>query len=394
MIKKLAEDFARREIKPYAAITDEESRFPIENVRKLFQYGFFGITCPREYGGQGCDTMSYVLMLEEIAKVCATTAVITSVHGGLCMYLIYKYGTTQQKEKWLPRMNKDCIGCFALTEAGAGTDASGVRTVAKRVEGLEIPGDSRADSEKMLNGSEVSEKKAHYILNGSKIFITNAGQAGVYIILASTSPELGTRGITAFIVDADNPGLSVGPCEHKMGIRGSATCEVVLTDCVVSEDDILGNIGQGFKLALSGLDCGRIGIGTQAVGIAQGAIDETKAYVNERHQFGKRISSFQNTQFTLAQLQSQTDACRLMVWRAAAFRDAGKPFGKEAAMAKLLSSQNAVNVTEKCVQLHGGYGYIRDYPVERMMRDAKITEIYEGTSEAQKIVISRGMEVY
>lgn len=368
MVQKLAKEFAEKEIKLYAGVTDEESRFPVENVEKLFKYGFFGITCPREYGGQGCDTMSYVLMLEEIAKVCATTAVITSVHGGLCMYLLYRYGTKKQKETWLPKMNKDTIGCFALTEAGAGTDASGVRTVAKKDGG-------------------------NYILNGSKIFITNAGQAGLYIILASTDMKLGTRGITAFLVSADNPGLSVGPCEHKMGIRGSATCEVVLTDCVVSEEDILGNIGQGFKLALAGLDCGRIGIGTQAVGIAQGAIDETIAYVSERRQFGKRISSFQNTQFTLAQLQAETDASRLMVWRAAALRDMGKPFGKEAAMAKLIASQNAVRVTEKCVQLYGGYGYIRDYGVERMMRDAKITEIYEGTSEAQKIVISRAIGV-
>lgn len=368
MIRKLAREFSQKEIKPYAAITDEESRFPIENVGKLFKSGFFGITCPREYGGQGCDTMSYVLMLEEIAKVCATTAVITSVHGGLCMYLLYRYGTEKQRETWLPKMNKDTIGCFALTEAGAGTDASGIRTVAKKQ----------------------GEK---YILNGSKIFITNAGQAGLYIILASTDIKLGTKGITAFLVSSDNPGLSVGPCEHKMGIRGSATCEVVLTDCIVSEEDILGNKGQGFKLALAGLDCGRIGIGTQAVGIAQGAIDGTIAYVSERRQFGKRISSFQNTQFTLAQLQTETDASRLMVWRAAALRDAGRPFGKEAAMAKLLASQNAVRVTEKCVQLYGGYGYIRDYGVERMMRDAKITEIYEGTSEAQKIVISRAIGV-
>lgn len=368
MIQKLAREFAQKEIKPYAAITDEESRFPIENVKKLFENGFFGILCPKEYMGQGCDTMSYVLALEEIAKVCATTAVIMSVHGGLCMYLLNRYGTDEQKMAWLPRMNKDCIGCFALTEAGAGTDASGIRTVAKN------------------EGDE-------YIINGSKLFITNAGRAGLYIILALTSPELGTKGITAFLVDAENPGLSVGPCEHKMGIRGSATCEVILKDCIVSKKDILGKEGQGIKLALSGLDCGRIGIGTQAVGIAQGALDETIAYVNERRQFGKKISSQQNTQFTLAQLQSQTDACRLMVWRAAALRDKDKPFGKEAAMAKLLASQNAVNVTEKCVQLHGGYGYIRDYPVERMMRDAKITEIYEGTSEAQKIVISRAMGV-
>lgn len=368
MMQKLAKEFAQKEIKPYAARTDEESRFPKEVVEKLFANGFLGITGDREYGGQGCDTMSYVLMLEEFAKVCATTAVITSVHSGLCMFLIDRYGTETQKRTWLPRMNQNCIGAFALTEAGAGTDASGVRTTAKK------------------DGS-------NYVINGSKMFITNAGQAGVYIILASTDLSMGTRGITAFLVSADNPGLSVGPCEHKMGIRGSATCEVILDNCIVSEDDMLGKIGGGFSLALAGLDCGRIGIGTQAVGIAQGAIDETIAYVTERKQFGKTLSRQQNTQFVLAQLQSQTDAARLMVWRAACLKDQGKPFGKEAAMAKLLASQNAVEVTEKCVQLHGGYGYIRDYPVERMMRDAKITEIYEGTSEAQKIVISRAIGV-
>lgn len=366
MVQRLARDFSQKEIKPYAAIIDEESRFPWENVEKLFQYGFFGITCPKEYGGQGCDTLAYTLMLEEIAKVCATTAVITSVHGGLCMYLLYRYGTEEQKQYWLPKMNRDCIASFALTEANAGTDASGIRTVARKCD----------------DG---------YILNGSKLFITNAGPAKLYIILASTDPSLGTKGITAFLISGDNPGLTVGLPEHKMGIKGSATCEVVLNDCKVSEKDILGKIGEGFRLALAGLDCGRIGIATQAVGIAQGALDETIAYVKQRYQFGKPISRQQNTQFTLAQLQSQTDACRLMVWRAAALRDAGKPFGTEAAMAKLLASQNAVMTTEKCVQLFGGYGYIRDYPVERMMRDAKITEIYEGTSEAQKIVISRNL---
>lgn len=368
MMQKLARQFAENEIKPYAAQTDEESRFPKEVVAKLFQNGFLGITGDRRYGGQGCDTMSYVLMLEEIAKVCATTAVITSVHSGLCMYLIDRYGSEAQREFWLPRMNRDCLGAFALTEAGAGTDASGVRTTARRDGG-------------------------NYIINGSKLFITNAGQAGVYIILASTDLSAGTRGITAFLVSADNPGLRVDPCEHKMGIRGSATCEIILQECVVSEKDILGSIGGGFSLALAGLDCGRIGIGTQAVGIAQGAIDTTIAYVTQRTQFGKPISRQQNTQFVLAQLQSQTDAARLMVWRAACLKDQGKPFGTEAAMAKLLASQNAVSVTEKCLQLHGGYGYIRDYPIERMMRDAKITEIYEGTSEAQKIVISRAIGV-
>lgn len=368
LMRKMAREFALNEVKPLAAEIDKTERFPWETVEKLFRTGLFGTTCPRKYGGQGGDTMAYVLGLEEIAKCCATTAVIWSVHGGLCMYLLYTFGTEQQKRYWLPRMNRDTLCAFALTEPDAGTDASTVSTTAVK-------------------------EGAEYVLNGTKTFITNAGQAGLYIILASTDKSKGTRGITAFLVSADNPGLTVGPPEEKMGIRGSATCEVVLEDCRVSEQDILGRIGGGFKLALSGLDCGRIGIGTQAVGIAQGAIDETIAYVNTRVQFGGTLSKLQNTQFVLAGLQTKVDAARLMVWRAAALRDAGKPFGKEAAMAKLFASETANEVTRACLQLFGGYGYTRAYPIERMMRDAKITEIYEGTSEAQKIVISRAIGV-
>ncbi len=319
LIQKMAREFARNEVKPLAAEIDKTERFPTETVEKLFRTGLFGTTCPKEYGGQGGDTMAYVLALEEVARRCATTAVIWSVHGGLCMYLLNRYGT--------------------------------------------------------------------------ETFITNAGQAGLYIILASTDRSKKTRGITAFLVSADNPGLTVGPPEDKMGIRASATCEVVLTDCRVPATDILGVEGQGFKLALAGLDCGRIGIGTQAVGIAQGAIDETIAYVNTRVQFGQRLSQMQNTQFVLAGLQTKVDAARLLVWRAAELRDGGQPFGKEAAMAKLFASETANEVTRACVQLFGGYGYTRAYPIERMMRDAKITEIYEGTSEAQKIVISRAIGV-
>ncbi|MCD8051779.1 MAG: acyl-CoA dehydrogenase family protein [Clostridiales bacterium] len=368
LIQKMAREFAQNEVKPLAAEIDKTERFPTETVEKLFRTGLFGTTCPKEYGGQGGDTMAYVLALEEVAKCCATTAVIWSVHGGLCMYLLNRYGTEEQKRLWLPKMNRDTLCAFALTEPDAGTDASTVSTVAVR------------------DGDD-------YVLNGTKTFITNAGQAGLYIILASTDRRKKTRGITAFLVSADNPGLTVGPPEDKMGIRASATCEVVLTDCRVPAADILGVEGQGFKLALAGLDCGRIGIGTQAVGIAQGAIDETIAYVNTRVQFGQRLSQMQNTQFVLAGLQTKVDAARLLVWRAASLRDNGQPFGKEAAMAKLFASETANEVTRACVQLFGGYGYTRAYPIERMMRDAKITEIYEGTSEAQKIVISRAIGV-
>lgn len=368
LVQKLAREFTEGEIAPLAAELDRESRFPAETVEKLFRYGFFGICCPREYGGAGGDTLSYVLMLEEFAKACASTAVITSVHGGLCMYLLNKFGTPAQKAEWLPRMNRDTLCAFALTEPDAGTDAGTVSTRAVR------------------DGDD-------YVLNGSKTFITNAGHAGLYIILASTDPEKRTKGITAFLVRADNPGLTVGPPEEKMGLHASATCEVILQDCRVRASDVLGRLGEGMKLALSGLDCGRIGIATQSVGIAQGAIDQTVSYVNQRVQFGRTLSKFQNTQFVLASLQTKTDAARLMTWRAAALRDAGKPFGKEAAMAKLFASENANEVTRACLQLFGGYGYTSAYPIERMMRDAKVTEIYEGTSEAQKIVISRAIGV-
>lgn len=366
LMRKMARDFAQNEVKPLAAEIDREERFPRETVEKMFRVGFFGTTCPREYGGQGGDTVAYVLGMEEIAKCCASTAVIWSVHGGLCMYLMLRFGTEEQKRYWLPRMNRDTLCAFALTEPGAGTDASGIATTARR------EGDD-------------------YILNGGKTFITNAGQAGLYIILASTARSLGSRGITAFLVRSDNPGLKIGPPEEKMGIRASATCELVLEDCRVSAKDILGRENKGLSLALAGLDCGRIGIAAQAVGIAQGAIDETIPYVNTRVQFGKPLSRQQNTRFVLAGLQTKVDAARLLLWRAAAAKDAGEPFGQEAAMAKLFASETANEVTRACLQLFGGYGYTRAYPIERMMRDAKITEIYEGTSEAQKMVIAKGL---
>jgi butyryl-CoA dehydrogenase len=368
LVQKLTREFAQREVAPLAATLDREHRFPTETVEKLFRYGFMGICCPKLYGGAGGDTVSYVLMVEELAKACASTAVITAVHGGLCMYLLNRFGTEMQKAAWLPAMNRDTLCAFALTEPEAGTDASGIATTARPT------GDG-------------------YLLNGTKTFITNGGQAGLYIILAATAPELGTRGVTAFLVPSRQTGISFGPPEEKMGLHASATCEVILQDCLVGPESVLGGVGQGIKLALSGLDCGRIGIGAQSVGIAQGAIDAAVDYVKQRVQFGKPLSRFQNTQFVLASLQTKVDAARLMVWRAASLRDRGQPFGKEAAMAKLLASETANEVTRACVQLFGGYGYTSAYPVERMMRDAKVTEIYEGTSEAQKMVISRAMGV-
>ncbi len=366
MARQLFREFAVNEVEPLAQEIDEEERFPIETVEKMQKYGFMGIPFPKEYGGQGCDNLTYVMAVEELSKVCGTTGVILSAHTSLCGAPIYEFGTEEQKKKYLPRITSNSIGAFGLTEAGAGTDAAGQQTKA------------------VLNGD-------HYILNGTKIFITNGSYADVYIVMAMTDKSLGTKGISAFIVEKDFPGFSIGKKELKMGIRGSASCELVFEDCIVPKENLLAKEGQGFKIAMKTLDGGRIGIAAQALGIAQGAIDQTVKYVQERKQFGRTISKFQNTQFQLAEMQTSVDAARLLVYRAALSKDAGEPYGVHAAMAKLFASQTAMEVTTKAVQLHGGYGYTRDYPVERMMRDAKITEIYEGTSEVQRMVISASM---
>jgi len=367
MARQLFRNFAVDEVEPLAQEIDEEERFPVETVEKMHRYGFMGIPFPKEYGGQGCDYLTYVMAVEELSKFCGTTGVILSAHTSLCGSPLMEYGTEEQKKKYLTKVaSGEWLGAFGLTEPGAGTDAAGQQTKA------------------VLDGD-------NYILNGNKIFITNASYADVYIIMAMTDKSAGTRGISAFIVESTFPGFSIGKKESKMGIRGSATCELVFEDCVVPKENLLGKIGQGFKIAMKTLDGGRIGIAAQALGIAQGAIDETVKYVKERKQFGKSISKFQNTQFQLADMQTKVDAARLLVYRAACSKDAGKEYGVEAAMAKLLAAEAAMDVTTKAVQLHGGYGYTRDYPVERMMRDAKITEIYEGTSEVQKMVISANM---
>ena len=367
MLQQMYREFAETEVKPLAQEVDEEERFPIETVEKMNKYGFMGIPIPKAYGGEGGDNLAYAMAVEELSKVCATTGVIVSAHTSLCCSPIYEFGTEEQKEKYLvPLAKGEKLGAFGLTEPNAGTDAAGQQTIA------------------VLDGD-------HYILNGSKIFITNAGYADIYIVMAMTDKTLGTRGISAFIVEKGFEGFSIGKKEAKLGIRGSATCELIFENCKVPAENLLGKLNKGFGIAMKTLDGGRIGIAAQALGIAQGAIDETVKYVKERKQFGRSISKFQNTQFQLADMQVKVDAARLLVYRAARAKDKGEPYSVYASMAKLFASETAMEVTTKAVQLHGGYGYTREYPVERMMRDAKITEIYEGTSEVQRMVISGNM---
>ncbi|MEL7624496.1 MAG: acyl-CoA dehydrogenase [Clostridiales bacterium] len=367
MIRTLFRKFAENEVKPLAQEVDEKERFPRETVKKMARYGFFGIPFSREQGGQGCDTLTYAICVEELSRVCATTGVIVSTHTSLGAEPIRKYGTAEQKEKYLiPLAKGEKLGAFGLTEPSAGTDSAGQQTKA------------------VLNGD-------HYILNGTKIFITNGGEADTYVIFSMTDKSKGNKGISAFIVEKEFPGFFIGKKELKMGIRGSATTELVFENCIVPKGNLLGKEGKGFDIAMGTLDGGRIGIAAQALGIAQGAFDQTVAYVKERKQFGRSISSFQNTQFQLADLKTRIEAARLLVYNAALAKDTKDRYSEEAAMAKLFSAETAMAVTTKCVQLYGGYGYTRDYPIERMMRDAKITEIYEGTSEVQRIVIAAGV---
>ncbi len=364
MLRQMYREFAETEVKPLAAEVDEEEKFPEETVAKMAKAGFFGIPIPKEYGGEGGDDLGYAMAVEELARVCATTSVIISAHTSLCAWPILKFGTEAQKQKYLvPLAKGEHIGAFGLTEPNAGTDASMQQTTA------------------VLDGDA-------YVLNGSKIFITNAEKASTYIIMAMTDKTQGTRGISAFIVEKGMPGFSFGLPEKKMGIRGSHTCELIFEDVRVPKENLLGKEGMGFKIAMQTLDGGRIGIAAQALGIAEGALAETITYVKERKQFGRTLSAFQNTQFQLADLANQIEAARLLVYRAAWCKQSGLPYTVPAAHAKLFAAECAMKVTTKCVQLYGGYGYTRDYPVERMMRDAKITEIYEGTSEVQRMVIS------
>ena len=368
--QSLFKDFAEKEVKPLAIDTDETEEFPRVTVDKMAKNGFLGIAIPEQYGGQGCDPLTYVMCVEELAKVCGTTSVIVSAHSSLCCDPILHYGTEEQKQKYLvPLAKGEKLGAFGLTEPGAGTDAQGVQTKAV-----------------------LSEDGKEWILNGSKCFITNGKEADVYIIIAYTDVVETKRGkqkkFTAFIVEKGTEGFTFGTKEHKMGIRGSATYELIFQDCHIPAENQLGPRGKGFPIAMGTLDGGRIGIAAQALGLAEGALDRTIAYVKERKQFGRSISAFQNTQFQIANLATEVEAAKLLVYRAAEAKRTKDRFSVEAAQAKLFAAETAMNVTTKCVQLLGGYGYIREYEVERMMRDAKITEIYEGTSEVQRMVIS------
>lgn len=369
MLRKMYEDFAVKEVEPLAAIIDEEERAPLETIEKMKKAGFFGIPIAKEYGGEGGDYIGYILAVEELSKKCATTGVILSAHTSLGSWPIEKYGSEAQKEKYLkPLASGQKLGAFGLTEPNAGTDASMQQSTAV-----------------------LDESGEYYILNGTKIFITNSGIADIYIIFAMTDKTKGNHGISAFIVEKDFEGFKIGLPEKKMGIRGSKTCELIFENCKVPKENLLGREGKGFKIAMTTLDGGRIGIAAQALGIAEGALEKTIEYVKERKQFNRSISAFQNTQFKLAELSNKIEAAKLLVYRAASAKDNGENYSQFAAHAKLFASETAMEVTTKCVQLYGGYGYTRDYPVERMMRDAKITEIYEGTSEVMRMVISAGL---
>ena len=369
MARSLFKEFAEKEVKPLAQEVDETENFPRVTVEKMAKLGFLGIPIPKEYGGQGCDPLTYAMCVEELSKVCGTTGVIVSAHTSLCCDPIMTYGNEEQKQKFLvPLAKGEKIGAFGLTEPGAGTDAQGVQTKA------------------FLDGDE-------YILNGSKCFITNGKEADVYIIFAITEIVEDKKGrkkklFSAFIVEKGTPGFTFGTKENKMGIRGSSTYELIFQDCRIPKENLLGQRGKGFAIAMHTLDGGRIGIASQALGLAEGALETTVEYVKERKQFGRAIGAFQNTQFQLADMATKCEAAQMLVYKAAMAKATQKVYSVEAAKAKLYAAEVAMEVTTKAVQLHGGYGYIREYDVERMMRDAKITEIYEGTSEVQRMVIS------
>ena len=356
-------DFAQGVCGPIAAELDEEEKFPVETFKQAGEMGLMGIPFPEEYGGAGMDELSYAQCVEEVSKVCASTGVGISAHTSLCCWPIYHFGTEAQKQKYLPPLlSGEKIGAFGLTEPNAGTDAAGQKTV-------------------------FEDKGDYYLVNGSKIFITNGGYADTFVVFGMTDKSLGNKGITCLIMEKGMEGFSIGSHEKKMGIRGSSTTELIFENVKVPKENLLGEVGKGFKVAMMTLDGGRIGIAAQALVIAEGALDVTIEYVKQREQFGRPIAKFQNTQFELAKMKANTDAARLLVYQAANAVDKGLPYTFLAAEAKLVAAANASDVTRRCLQLYGGYGYTREYPIERMMRDAKITEIYEGTSEVQMMVI-------
>lgn len=364
-IRDAVRRFAEEVIRPRAPQIDEEDRFPRDIIQKMADLGFLGIPIPEEWGGVGADFVSYVLAIEEVAKVSAAVAVILAVHTSLGALSVLYHGSKDQKDKYLRGLASGrLLGAFALTEPQAGSDAASLQTRARREPG-------------------------GYRIDGRKVFITNGGEADLYLVFANLNPEAGRRGITAFLVEVDNQGLIIGKKERKMGLNGSATTELIFEDCRVPDSARLGGEGEGYRVAMSLLDGGRIGIAAQALGIAEGALELARAYVKERQQFGRRIGDFQGVQFILADRAAEIEAARLMVYRAATMRAKGLPCAKEAAMAKLYASDTAMRVTVDAVQLHGGYGYIKDYAVERYMRDAKVTQIYEGTNQIQRMVVAK-----
>ena len=366
LIRKMIAAFTENEVKPIAAEIDRTHEFPDKNIRKMFQLGIMGMTVPREYGGAGADQVSAAIVTEELAKACASTSDIVAGHT-LCCVPILEHGTEEQKRKYLPMLTEGgVLGGMGITEPNAGSDAS------------------KSQTEARLEGD-------HYVINGAKIFITNGPEAGVFVIFAMTDKSKGTKGLSAFIIESSFPGFSVGKVENKMGLHGVHTSEIVFTDMIVPKENLLGQEGKGFKICMQTLDVGRIGIAAQALGIAEGAMKEAVEYTKTRVQFGKPISKFQNTQFTFADMALRCESARLLTYQAASLKQEGKRCSREAAMAKLSASETAMWVTTKALQMFGGYGYTNDYPMERMMRDAKITEIYEGTSEVQRIVIAGSM---
>lgn len=365
LIREAVREFAETEIAPIAAELDRDHRFPSELIPKLAGLNLMGMPYPEKVGGAGADYVSYVIAIEEISRACASTGIIVSAHTSLATWPVYRFGTQAQQDRYLADMASGRrLGAFALTEPAAGTDAGAGTATA------------------VLSGDE-------YVLNGTKMFITNAPYAEVYIVFAKTDPTQGTRGMSAFVVERDTPGFSVGEAEHKLGIRGSSTPPIYLADCRIPKDCLLGGEGNGFKVAMQTLDGGRIGVSAQALGIAQAALDAAVAYAKERVQFGKPIAALQAIQWMIADMATQVDAARLLVYRAASCIDNSRPYSTEGAMAKLFASETATRVADRAIQIHGGYGYTESYPVERNYRDAKITELYEGTSEAQRMVISR-----
>ncbi|HCL4550080.1 acyl-CoA dehydrogenase [Clostridium botulinum] len=367
LVKQMLMEFVENEVEPIAADIDKTERYPIETVGKMAKYGIMGMPFPKEYGGAGTDYLSYVIAVEELAKECATTSVILSAHTSLCCAPIFEFGTEEQKKKYLPDLlSGKKIGAFGLTEPNAGTDASAQQSVA------------------VLEGD-------HYILNGSKIFITNGGAADTFVIFAMTDRSKGVKGISAFILEKEMSGFSIGKTEDKMGIRASSTTELIFEDVKVPKENLLGKEGKGFGIAMKTLDGGRIGIAAQALGIAEGALDHAIAYMKERKQFGKNLTKFQGLQWYIADMKVRVDAAKYLVYKAAWKKSAGENYTMDAAEAKLYAAEAAMYVTNKSLQILGGYGYTKDYPLERMLRDARITEIYEGTSEVQKMVIASSL---